>query len=449
MSAEFPRDFEWGVSSASYQIEGAVHEDGRGESIWDRFSHIPGNIRNDDTGDIAADFYHRYKEDIRIMKELGIPVFRFSLAWPRIFPSDEANSNEKGLAFYEDVLRELEKAGIKAVVTLYHWDLPQWAQDRGGWANREIIGWYCRFCETVMTRYNGLVDKWITFNEPWVMCFEGYYTGNFAPGMKDFSTALLAVHNMLCAHGEAVKLFRKGFKGEIGITLNLSPKHPERDCEADREAAVRRDGYANRWFLDALFKKQYPEDMTNWYRSRGVVLPQIRPGDMELIAQPVDFLGINYYNIDMTRACEGEWPLGFTQGRHEYPNTIYNWPVTEWGLTEMLCRLKDEYDVKAVYVTENGLSSIDNVQLDGSVPDPNRIDYLKRYIGACHDAIEKGVPLKGYFVWAFLDNYEWNTGYFNQFGLVHVDRKTMKRTVKQSGYWYRDLIAANSVSAVF
>ena len=443
MKNMFPADFMWGVSSASYQIEGAVKEGGRGESIWDRFSHIPGNIYEDENGDTASDFYHRWREDIQCMKDLGIPAFRLSLAWPRIFPEDEYRINEKGLQFYEQVLLELKKQGIAAAVTLYHWDLPQWAQDRGGWANREIIRWYSLYCLAVMQRFDGLVEKWITFNEPWVACFEGYYTGNFAPGIRDFSTALLAAHNMLCAHGEAVNQFRnRGIKGEIGITLNLSPKQPQSDREADRSAAVRRDGYANRWFLDPVFRKCYPQDMWEWYEQQGVILPQVAEGDMERIAAPVDFLGVNYYNIDSTAACENEWPLFFRQGRHTFPNTIYNWPITEWGLTQLLCRLQEEYNVKAIFVTENGLSSIDNVQQDGTVRDPARIDYLKRHIGACAEAIRLGVRLKGYFIWSFLDSFEWNTGYLHPFGLVHVDRLTGKRTVKESGYWLRDFLAS-------
>ena len=445
MKRKFPEDFIWGVSAASYQIEGAFREGGRGESIWDRFSHIPGNVRNDDNGDVSVDFYHRWREDIAIIKELGIPAFRFSLAWPRIFPADENGINEEGLLFYEAVLRELKAQGIAAVVTLYHWDLPQWAQDRGGWANREIVDWYCRYCRTVMQRFDGLVERWITFNEPWVACFEGYYTGNFAPGIRDFSMALQCAHNMLLSHGAAVRLFREdGYRGEIGITLNLSPKEPESDSAADRAAAVRRDGYANRWFLDPLFKERYPQDLTDWYEAQDVRLPKILPGDMQLIAVPVDFLGINYYNIDKTRACDGEWPLGFTQGRHDLPNTIYNWPITEWGLTQLLIRLKDEYAVPALFITENGLSALDNISLDGQVHDPYRIDYLQRHIGACLDAVEQGVPLRGYFVWTLLDNFEWNTGYYNRFGLVHVDRRTQKRTRKDSAYWYSRAAAANS-----
>jgi len=444
MTKSFPEDFIWGVSTASYQIEGAVTEGGRGESIWDRFSHMPGRVRGGDTGDVAVDFYHRYKEDIALIRRLGIPYLRLSIAWPRIFPKDERQVCEEGLLFYEAVLKEMQRQGIGAVVTLYHWDLPQWAQDRGGWANREIIGWFGNFCRTVMERFSGLVSKWITLNEPWVVCFEGYYTGNFAPGIRDFSMALLAAHHMLCAHGEAVRIFRDaGYPGEIGITLNLSPKYPETDREADRQAARRRDGYANRWFLDPLFRKCYPEDMLAWYQSRGVVLPDIKPEDMQRIAEPVDFLGINYYNIDFTHACEGEWPLGFTQGTHMLPNTVYDWPVTEWGLKELLGRLHEEYGIPALYITENGLSAKDNVQLDGKVEDHGRIDYLARHIGACHDAIKEGVHLKGYFVWTLLDDFEWNTGYFNQFGLIHVDRRTQKRTVKQSGYWYGQVAARN------
>lgn len=443
----FPDDFLWGVSGASYQMEGAVHEGGRGESIWDRFSHIPGRIANDDNADVAVDFYHRYEEDIRLIKELEIPAFRFSIAWPRIFPHDEAHVNEEGLQFYRRVLEELKHRGIRAVATLYHWDLPQWAQDRGGWANPEIIKWYAAYAYTVMSCLDGLVDCWITFNEPWVAVFEGYYTGNFAPGIRDFSMAVKCAHLMLLAHGMVVSRFRReGLSGKIGITLNLCPKEPETQSEQDRAASDIRDGYMNRWFLDPLFKGSYPADMIDYYRRQGVAVPEMTREEAHLIAVPVDFLGVNYYNIDFTRASSTGWPVYFEQGKTSWPKTVYDWPITEWGLKDILIRLKEEYAPAAIYVTENGMSALDYVSLDGQVHDPYRIDYLDRHIGACHDAISKGVPLKGYFVWSLHDNFEWNTGYRNQFGLIHVDRLTLERTIKDSGYWYRDVIRENGIT---
>lgn len=446
MSILFPKDFEWGVTTASYQIEGGCYEDGKGESIWDRFCRTPGNIRNGDTGDIACDFYHKYKEDIERIKELEIPFFRFSISWPRIFPDNGHTVNEKGLEFYERVFDELEESGIKAAVTLYHWDMPQWLQDMGGWQNRESIGFFCDYSKVVMERFKGRVHKWITLNEPWVCAFGGHYFGDFAPGIRDFSAALQAAHHMLCAHGEAVRLFRKhDFGGEIGITLNLCPREEASDKMVDKAAASINDGFANRWFLDPVFLGSYPGDMRAFYENKGVCLPKILENDMELISEKIDFLGINYYYVEFTAACEGNWPLGFRTLAGPYTVTEYGWPIVERGLTDLLVRLDREYGAPAIYVTENGASYLDNVNVKGEVLDDNRIDYLERHIAACGKALEKGVKLKGYFVWTLMDDFEWNTGFHNRFGLIYVDHRTQKRIIKKSGYWYRDIIRNNGI----
>lgn len=447
MFYRFKDGFEWGVATAAYQVEGACYEDGKGENIWDRFCHIPGNIVGDADADTACDFYHRYPEDIRMIHELGIPYFRFSISWARICPDSSGTVNEKGIDFYERVIAELERYHIRPVVTLYHWDMPQWLQDMGGWQNRESVRYFTEFCGTMMERFAGRVDRWITFNEPWVCAFNGHYWGDFAPGLRDFSAALQAAHHMLCAHGSAVELFReKRYPGKIGIVLNLCPKEAATEDPADLEAARVDDGFSNRWFLDPLFLGKYPEDMLSWYRDKRVVLPKVKEGDMERISRPLDFLGINYYYVEFVKKCAGHWPLHFETTTKDYPVTDYGWAIVERGLTDLLVRLHREYGQPRLIVTENGASFRDQVNADGSVEDDNRIDYLRRHIKACHSAAAQGVKLEGYYVWTLMDDFEWPTGYQNPFGLLHVDRSTLCRTVKKSGYWYGKVAEENGFS---
>jgi beta-glucosidase len=443
----FPDGFAWGVATASYQIEGAVHEDGRGESIWDRFSHIPGNILDDDNGDIACDHYHRYREDVRILKQLKVTSYRFSIAWPRIFPRGYGRVNSAGIRFYSDLVDELLAGGIEPYVTLYHWDLPQTLQNEGGWANRRTAGYFADYCRVMFEALGDRVKNWITLNEPWVAAFGGYYTGDFAPGLRDFSAALEAAHNMLRGHGMAVRLFREmKLEGRIGITLNLCPREPASDSSADIKAARINDGYGNRWFLDSVFKGAYPEDMLELYRSKGVVLPGIAEDDMRLIGEKVDFLGINYYFVDFTAADQANWPLGIrTTIPLDYPVTGYKWPIVARGLTDLLVRVSQDYGNPAVYITENGASCNDVVSVKGEVLDECRIDYLERHIIASHDAISKGVNLKGYFVWTLLDDFEWNTGFSNRFGLVYMDKRNGERIIKKSAHWYAVVIANNGI----
>lgn len=444
---KFEKDFVWGVTTASYQIEGGVKEGGRGESIWDRFSHIPSRVLHNDHGDIACDAYHRTKEDVQLLKELGVKAYRFSIAWSRIFPQGYGKVNEEGLKYYEELIDGLLEAGIEPYVTLYHWDLPQALQDEGGWTNRKTADHFEAYCKVIFERFGGKVKNWITLNEPWVVAFIGHYTGEMAPGLRDFSAALLASHVQLLGHGKAVKLFREmKLPGEIGITLNLCPKEAlvKEDGtvnEADAEAAVRHDGYTNRWFLDPVFCGKYPQDMWKWYGERNVVLPRIEEGDMECISVPVDFLGINYYNIDYNVEDKSVWPpefrTGFSGGN---PMTHYQMPIIPEGLKKILVRLHKDYHPQKIYITENGASFQDHPDRNGEVHDDQRIDYIHTHLEKCQEAIGEGVPLKGYFVWSLFDNFEWNTGYENQFGLLYVDRKTQERIKKKSFYWYRKVI---------
>lgn len=443
----FPQGFVWGSATASYQIEGAAREDGRGESIWDRYCAVPGNVLGGDTGDVACDHYHRYKEDVALMKRMGLKAYRFSVAWPRVLPQGRGAVNEKGLQFYSDLVDELLAAGIEPYVTLYHWDLPQALQDLGGWANPEMPQYFLAYSKVVFDRLGDRVKHWITLNEPYCAAFLGNSEGRQAPGLHDFSTAVRVAYHLYVGHGLVVRHFREsGRAGEIGITLNLMGRLPYSGSEADKAAARRADGYLNRWFADPILKGSYPADMVALYREKGVVLPEFRPEDLALMSQKLDFVGLNYYNDFYVKADESKWPLGFVlENPKDLPVTDRDWPVTERGFTDMLLRMKNEYGVENIYVTENGASYHDVVTLDGTVDDGPRRDYLRRHILAMHDAIGQGAPVRGYFLWSLYDNFEWGFGYSSRFGIVFVDFATQRRTVKESGHWYSRVIAANAV----
>ncbi len=443
----FPQGFVWGSATASYQIEGAAREDGRGESIWDRYCAIPGNVLGGDTGEVACDHYHRYREDVALMKQMGLKAYRFSVAWPRILPEGRGRVNEKGLAFYSALVDELLAAGIEPYVTLYHWDLPQALQDIGGWANPEMPQYFLEFSKAVFDCLGSRVKHWITLNEPYCAAFLGNYEGRMAPGLHDFSTAVRAAYYMYVGHGLVVKHFREsGRAGEIGIALNLMGRLPFTQSEADIEAAKRADGYLNRWFIEPIMRGCYPEDMVALYRSKGVVLPDFREEDLALIGQKLDFIGLNYYNDFYVKADTEKWPLGFViENPKNIPLTDREWPITEDGFTHMLLHMKNEYGVENILITENGASYHDVVGLDGTVRDGARCDFLRRHIIAMHRAIEAGAPVHGYFLWSLYDNFEWACGYSSRFGIVYVDYATQKRTVKESGRWYSAVIAANAV----
>ena len=441
----FPEGFVWGVATASYQIEGAWDEDGRGETIWDRYCSIPGNILDGDDGKTACDHYHRYKEDVALMKQMGIRAYRFSIAWSRILPKGYGEVNQKGLDFYSCLIDELLDAGIEPYITLYHWDLPQALQDMGGWTNPDMPRYFMEYAR--IDAFHDRVKKWITLNEPYCAAFLGNYEGRQAPGLRDFSAAVQVSYHLYVGHGLAVEYFRKqGYEGEIGITLNLMGRLPLTDSEEDRAAAVRADGYLNRWFAEPIVFGRYPEDMVELYRSKGVRLPEFKEEHMKLIGQKLDFIGLNYYNDFYVKADEHVWPLGFKiENPKHIPINDRNWPVTEQGFTNMLLRMKNEYGIETIYITENGTSSHDVVSMEGRVEDGPRKDYLHRHLLALWEAVSQGVNVKGYFQWSLYDNFEWSFGYESRFGIVFVDFHTQERIIKESGRWYSGVIRDNAV----
>lgn len=445
----FPDDFLWGTATAAYQIEGAVNEDGRTPSIWDTFSHTPGKTFNGDTGDIACDHYHRWESDIKLMQELGLQTYRFSIAWPRVLPQGTGQPNVHGLDFYDRLVDGLLAANITPFITLYHWDLPQALQDRGGWANREIVDAFVEYADTVVARLGDRVTHWITHNEPWCAGFLGHYMGVHAPGITDLKTSLQAVHHLLLSHGRAVPVLRSARAGaQVGITLNLSPAYPISDSPEDAVAARRTDGFLNRWFLDPLYGRGYSEDMQELF---GEALPQIETHDLDIISTPTDFLGVNFYFPAVVRAVSQEVnPLGGEQrsaaqaaaeGREI---TAMGWEVNSDGLRDLLVRLQHDYQPKAIYITENGAAFEDQVA-DGTVHDPRRLAYIQSHLEASHAALTSGVPLRGYFAWSLMDNFEWAYGYAKRFGLIYVDYATQERILKDSALWYKRVIAENAV----
>ncbi len=439
MKFDFPKDFAWGTATASYQIEGAVKQDGRGETIWDRFCQTPGNIRHGDTGDIACDHYNRYREDVALMKELGHTSYRFSVCWSRIMPSGRGKINESGIRFYENLVDELLANGIEPYLTIYHWDLPQALQDIGGWQNEAMIVYFEAYCRVLYERLGGKVKKWITINEPFCTAFVGNYFGEHAPGMHDFSTALRVSYILLQAHGAAVRLFRKlGVKGEIGISLNGAHTKPYSQSPQDIQAARRQDGFEFRWFFDPVLKGSFPRDMVQWYTDKGLSLPRL--DEEASICEPLDFIGVNYYAVNYIRNNGARWPLCLESATMDLPKSDRNWNIVADGLRELLLRLKNEYGVQNVYITENGVAYNDVVGLDGQIMDYNRIDYIRRHLIAAHQAMNEGVNLRGYFVWSLYDNFEWAYGRYSRFGIVWMDFENQNRHPKQSAYWYRQTI---------
>ncbi len=438
MSAQFPEGFVWGVAASSFQIEGATHEDGRGESIWDRFCATPGKVRAGETGEIACDFYHRYPDDIALMRELGIDAFRFSIAWPRVIPEGRGRVNAAGLDFYDRLVDALLEAGIRPFVNLYHWDLPQMLEDEGGWPERATAEAFVAYAEVVAERLGDRVSDWITHNEPLCTAWLGYGVGVHAPGRTNVRDAFAAAHHALLGHGWAVDAIRRCSPGaEVGIVLDSWPVHPATDSPQDVAAAYALDGRANRWFWDALLRGSYPEDVL---AALGDAVPPVLDGDHTAIATPLDFIGINNYSRRIVRAGADGSPedVPVPPGRL----TDMGWEVYPAGVAETLVRLHEEYSVPSLYVAENGAAFADVVTHDGRVHDVERTAYLRDYIAAVGDALAAGAPVRGYFVWSLLDNFEWAFGYAKRFGLVYVDYPTLERTPKASFEWYRERIAA-------
>jgi beta-glucosidase len=443
-TTSFPSGFLWGASTAAYQIEGGWNEDGKRESIWDRFSHTSGRIANDDTGDVACDHYHRWQEDVGLMKELGLQAYRFSVSWSRVLPEGRGSANPAGLDFYDRLVDALLEASIEPFLTLYHWDLPQALQDQGGWSERPAVEAFVEYVDLVCRRLGDRVKYWTTFNEPFVSAYVGYLEGRHAPGSSDLGEALAAAHHMLLAHGWAVPAVRRNVpEAQVGITLNLAGRVPASPSAADRAAAWERDGVINRWFLDPISARGYPADIVAHY---GHPMDFVQAGDMEAMAVPLDFLGVNYYSRDIVRS--GRVPEAKNAPRTTFANperTDMGWEVYPEGLYEILGRLHFDYRFPALYVTENGAAYPDEIDADGFVDDPLRIAYLRQHLKAAARAIAAGVPLKGYFVWSLLDNFEWGHGYSKRFGLIYVDYVTQRRVLKSSAKWYSRVMAANEV----
>ena len=454
---DFPEGFLWGAATASYQIEGAASEGGRGASIWDTFSHTPGKVLHGDTGDIACDHYNRLEEDLDLMAEVGLKAYRFSVAWPRIQPDGSGPTNREGLDFYRRLVDGLRECSIEPMLTLYHWDLPQALQDGGGWTSRETAERFAEYTELVYGALSDSVSYWITLNEPWVSAWLGHGYGLHAPGLRDPGAALAATHHLLLGHGLALERMRSMGNPEdgnqLGVTLNLHAALPGRDREADREAARRVDGQANRLYLDPLFRGSYPEDVFAYYREGGADLSFVQDGDLQKISAPLDFLGVNYYFRhtvrDAPEEAHSEVPFSDLNARpivpHAGEKTAMGWPVDPEGLTEMLVRIRDEYADIPLYVTENGRAVHDYVDPEGDVDDEERISYLDAHFRAAREAMDRGADLRGYMVWSFLDNFEWAEGYSKRFGLVFVDYGTQRRIPKASARWYSEVIGRNGL----
>lgn len=437
MPVPFPRDFVWGASTSAYQIEGAVDEDGRGPSIWDTFCRRPGVIHNNDTGAVACDHYHRWRDDVQLLRDLGIKAYRFSIAWPRILPEGRGRVNAAGLDFYERLVDALLAAGIEPFPTLYHWDLPQALQDQGGWPLRDTAQAFADYAQVVVQRLGDRVRRWTTHNEPMIVTAFGHVTGTHAPGIQDPAAALRTAHHLLLSHGLAAQAIRASAPVQVGIALNLQPVDPATPGEADARTARLFDGFANRWFLDPLFRGAYPEDASAAF---GPLAPTPQPGDLETIRTPLDFLGVNYYSRMVVRHDPTNPLLQASLVETEGVERSLMWEVHPEGLGRLLERLTREYRPAALYITENGMPLLDQPDAAGAVNDPPRIDFLGRHFDQCRAALAAGVPLRGFFVWSLLDNFEWALGYRMRFGLVHVDFATQRRTPKASAAWYGQVI---------
>lgn len=434
----FPPDFIWGAATSAYQIEGSPLADGAGPSNWHRFSHVPGNIANDDHGDVACDHYRRYADDVALMREMGLRAYRFSIAWSRIFPEGRGKVNTRGLDFYQRLLDRLQDAGIEPHVTLHHWDLPLALEERGGWANRDSAQWFADYAHTLFTALGGRIQHWATLNEPWVIVHEGYVAGSHPPGLNSLAQARLATHNLLRGHAMAVQAFRADGTGQIGLVVNLEPKYAATDSAEDRAAMERMHAWMNRQYLDPIFLGSYPEELGAIHGRDFSDFPE---QDFKLIQEPFDFLGINYYSRSVVRAAPGAVPFEAERVRQDgAPHTAMDWEIYPEGLKSCLLWVKRRYGDIPLFVTENGAALDDPKPASSRVKDPDRIDYLRTHLKAARQAMQDGVNLRGYFAWSLLDNFEWAFGYSKRFGLIHVDPNTQNRTLKDSAHFYRSVI---------
>jgi beta-glucosidase len=445
LARRFPPGFVWGFAASAYQIEGAAKEDGRGASIWDTFSRQPGAVVNGDNGDVACDHYHRYRDDARLMGELGASAYRFSVSWPRVMPTGTGQVNERGMDFYQRLVDALLSAGVQPMLNVFHWDLPQALQDRGGFANPEVVGWFADYAALLASRLGDRVTDWMTLNEPGVFAFLAHADGIHAPGMRHWPTAMRVADNELGAHAAAAKAIRAAVPhARIGIAIDVNQASPATDSERDRSAARQYHASRDGWFLDPLFGRGYPEIGLRAHRAAGH-LDGVELSDPP--ADDLDYLGLNYYRRETVTARSDQpfdWEITPPAGAEL---TEMGWHVAPDGLRDVLLDLHREYSPAAIVISENGAAYDDVVSADGQVRDPSRQSYLARHVAAAADAIEAGVPLTGYYAWSLLDNFEWSYGYTKRFGLVHVDFATQQRTVKQSGRWYQALALQSRGSA--
>lgn len=441
-TAPFPAGFLWGAATSAYQVEGSPLADGAGPSIWHRFTRIPGKVRDGDNGDVACDHYNRFREDVALMKALGLGAYRFSVSWSRVMPEGRGRVNEKGLDFYRRLVEALREAGIRPMATLYHWDLPAALDDRGGWTNPDVAGWFADYAAACYRALDGAVDLWVTLNEPWVVADGGYLHGVLAPGHESPFEAPIAAKNLLLAHAAAVAAYRAEGKGQVGLVVNLEPKYPASGRPEDLSAVARADAYVNRQYLDPALLGTVPEELAGIFGEAWTA-----PSEAELAAmkEPVDFVGVNYYTRAVVQDDPRSTPV--REGRARQRNATYTetgWEVYPDGLYDVLTLVRRRYGAVPVYVTENGAAFYDPPVADGPlVDDPLRVAYLDAHLGAVRRALADGVDVRGYFVWSLLDNLEWAHGFRKRFGIVHVDFATLKRTPKASARFYAEVIRTN------
>lgn len=440
----FPDDFLWGAATSAYQVEGSPLADGAGPSIWHRFTRTPWLVPSGDNGDVACDHYRRYQEDVRLMRDLGLNAYRFSVSWSRVLPEGRGRVNEKGLDFYRRLVDALLENGIRPLLTLYHWDLPAALDDRGGWLNPDVADWFADYGRVMYRALDGRVEMWSTLNEPWVVTDGGYLHGALAPGHRNLFEAPIASHNLMLAHAAAVEVYRAEGKHQIGLVVNLEPKYPASGSEEDLAATRRASAYMNRQYLDPVFHGRYPEEMREVF---GEAWPDFPEADLKRIRQPIDFLGVNYYTRNVSKndpACLPVRASAVRQARHAYTET--SWEVFPQGLTDTLVWVKEHYGDIPLYITENGAAFYDPPTADGDVQDPLRVDYFRTHLRAAREAMNRGVDLRGYFAWSLFDNLEWSLGFSKRFGIVHVDFETQKRTPKASARFYSEVIRTNGAS---
>ena len=439
---QFPKDFLWGSATSAYQIEGSPLADGAGPSVWHRFSHTPGRVQDGDNADITCDHYRRWEGDVDLMQSLGMNSYRFSIAWGRVLPDGTGRVNEAGLDFYERLVDRLLSRGIQPMVTLFHWDLPAALDDRGGWLNRDIAQWFAAYADIVFRRLDDRVQYWTTLNEPWVVADGGYMYGVLAPGHRNVFEAPRASHHLMMAHGAAVQAYRATGKNKIGLVVNIEPKYPASQSEADLAATRRAEAYMNRQYLGPAILGAYPPELTEVF---GEAWPEFSADDLKLIKQPIDYIGLNYYTRSVVKADPNSWPLRATPIKQKQQTHMETgWEVFPQGLTDTLLWIKNRYGNPPLYVTENGAAFYDPPHVEGiTLEDPLRVDYLRKHVKAVYEAMVQGADVRGYFAWSLLDNFEWALGYAKRFGLIHVNYETMKRTFKASARLYSEIIASN------